>query len=151
MRLVILGAGKYGREIEDVAVQTGRYDEIVFLDDFASGPNVLGKCGDFAGAMNESTEFFVAFGDNEMRARWLRALIDAKAHVVNIVHPTAYINSYCVIEDGCMINSGAIVDHDTTIGAYAHICVGAIVKADNIIPGKKKIEAGVVIERGTYK
>ena len=50
-----------------------------------------------------------------------------------------------------MVNSGAIVDHDTTVGAYAHICVGAIVKADNHIPGKMKVEAGVVIERNTYQ
>ncbi|MPM18755.1 hypothetical protein SDC9_65170 [bioreactor metagenome] len=43
------------------------------------------------------------------------------------------------------------MDHDTTIGRAAHICVGAIVKADNNIPAGMKVEAGVVIERGEYK
>ena len=33
MRLVILGMGGYGRTIADVALQTGKYDEIIFLDD----------------------------------------------------------------------------------------------------------------------
>jgi len=113
--------------------------------------------------------FFVAFGDNEMRAHWLKALMAVDVPIVNIIHPSAYIspkailgkgvailpkalvNSYCVIETGCMINSGAIVDHDTTIGEYAHVCVGAIVKADNKIPAMMKIEAGNVIERFTYR
>ncbi|MCF0116105.1 MAG: hypothetical protein HUJ56_12215, partial [Erysipelotrichaceae bacterium] len=55
------------------------------------------------------------------------------------------------IHDGVMVNSGAIVDHDCEIGACAHICVGAIVKADNKIPEGMKVEAGVVIERDTFK
>jgi UDP-3-O-[3-hydroxymyristoyl] glucosamine N-acyltransferase len=169
MRLIILGAGKYGREIEDVVAQTMTYDRIDFLDAYAESPRVVGKCADFTRFIDDGTAFFVAFGDNNMRERRLKALFDAEAHVVNIIHPTAYIsptaklgrgvaalpkalvNSYCVIEDGCMANSGAIVDHDTTVGAYAHVCVGAIVKTDNRIPGKMKVEAGVVIERNAYR
>ena len=151
MRLMILGAGKYGREIEDVATQTGGYERIDFLDDYADSPRVVGKCADFARFIDDNTAFFVAFGDNDMRERWLKALFEAKADVVNIIHPTAYIsptarlgrgvavlpkalvNSYCVIEDGCMVNSGAII------------------KADNRIPPKMKVEAGIVIERNTYR
>lgn len=169
IRLVIFGSGKYGRVIEDVALQTGQYDRVDFLDDYANSSRVIGRCSDFARLMSEDTGFFVAFGDNDLRAYWMEALHKAQANVVNIIHPTAYIsptvklgkgvailpkaliNSYCVIGDGGLINSGAIVDHDTTIGAYAHVCVGAIVKADNNIPSKMKVEAGAVIERNTYQ
>ena len=169
MKLIILGAGKYGKEIEDVAEQMDRFDRIDFLDDFATWDRVIGKCSDFNQHLSENTAFFVAFGDNEMRARWLKALMAANATIVNIVHPSAYIspkaslgngvailpkalvNSHCVIENGRIINSGAIVDHDTTIGEYAHVCVGAIVKADNKIPAFMKVEAGNVIERFTYR
>ena len=169
MRLIILGAGKYGREIEDVAAQTEKYRQIDFLDDLSTWARVIGKCSDIVQYIDEGTAFFVAFGNNDMRQRWLDALFAANANVTNIVHPTAYIsptakisrgivilpkalvNSYSVIEDGCIINSGAIIDHDTTICAYTHICVGAIVKADNRIPGKMKVEAGVVVERNTYQ
>ena len=42
------------------------------------------------------------------------------------------------------------MDHDCIIEPYTHVCVGAIVKADNHIPAKMKIEAGVVVERETY-
>lgn len=168
MKLIILGAGKYGKEIEDVAEQMGRFDRIDFLDDFSTWDRVIGKCGDFNQYWSENTAFFVAFGDNEMRARWLKILMAANAPIVNIVHPSAYVspkailgngiailpnalvNSYCIIENGCMINSGAIVDHDTTIGEYAHICVGAIVKADNKIPAFMKVEAGEIVANHAY-
>ena len=63
---------------------------------------------------------------------------------------SCFVNTFSVIEDGAIINSGAIVDHDVVIGKTAHICVGAIVKADNRIPSGIKIEAGMVIERNTY-
>ena len=33
MRLIILGAGGYGRTVADTAAQTGAYNEILFLDD----------------------------------------------------------------------------------------------------------------------
>ena len=169
MRLIILGAGKYGREIQDIAEQTGRFEEIFFLDDGSDAPNVLGKCADFINYIDENTVFHVAFGNNDFREKWITELLNYKAQLVNIIHPTAYIspkaklgrgvavmpkaaiNTYSVVKDGCMINTGAIVDHDTVINEFSHICVGAIVKADNFIPAKTKIEAGVVIERETYK
>lgn len=166
MRLCILGAGKYGKEIEDIAEQTGKYQAIYFLDDNASC--ALGKCSDYIEQMDSDTEFYVAFGNNELRKKWINTVKETGGKLATIVHPTAYIspkakigtgvavlpmaliNTNSVIEDGCMINSGAIIDHDVTIGECTHICVGAIVKADNKIPDGIKIEAGTVIERNTY-
>ena len=46
MRLVILGAGGYGKTVADVARQSGEYDEILFLDDHAA--EAAGRCGEFA-------------------------------------------------------------------------------------------------------
>ena len=48
MRLIILGAGGYGRTVADVAAQTGDYDEIRFLDDNSQTADIIGKCADFA-------------------------------------------------------------------------------------------------------
>ena len=168
-RLIILGAGKYGREIEDIAEQINAFDEINFLDDASDASCVIGKCADFEKYQNDRTDFYVAFGNNETRKKWCEILKSNNACLVNIIHSTAYIspkaklgsgvavlpqaiiNSYTKIGDGCMINSGAIVDHDCVIEDYSHICVGAIVKADNKIPAGTKIEAGQVIERETYR
>jgi hypothetical protein len=57
------------------------------------------------------------------------------------VLPKALVNSYCVIEDGCMVNSSAIIDHDTTDERVCARLRGArSSRADNRIP--PKIEGG---------
>lgn len=164
MVLYILGVGKYGKEIEDVAEQTNKCQTIQFLDD-----KLEKKLANFEGFVGEDAEFYAAFGDNELRGKWCSAVKAAGGKLATIVHPTAYlspkcrvedgvailpkdvVNKYSIIEEGSIINTGAIVDHDTIIGRTAHICLGAIVKADNNIPAGMKVEAGVVVERGVYK
>lgn len=44
------------------------------------------------------------------------------------VLPKSIVNSYSVLEDVCLINSGAIIDHNNNrIGTFAHACLGAII------------------------
>ena len=46
-RLVILGAGGYGRTVADLAAQSGQFEPIVFLDDNSAAADVAGKCADY--------------------------------------------------------------------------------------------------------
>ena len=169
MRLIILGAGGYGRTVADVAAQTGEYSKILFLDDNSVAPDVIGKCAEFERFRDGQTAFYPAFGNNESRLKWLYRLRDVCCVIPTIIHPTAYVsptaqiepgaailphavvNTNCVVKAGCIVNCGAIVDHGCVLEEGVHICVGAIVKAENRIPGKMKVEAGVVIERNTYR
>lgn len=166
-RLVILGAGGFGRVVADVASQLKQYESVVFLDD-GNGADIVGKCSDYAAFLDENTELYPAFGNNALRLDWLERLLQSGARVPTLVHPTAYVsptakigagtvilpkavvNSYTAIGQGCIINVGAIIDHNCTVGAGAHICLGTIVKADNHIPSCLKIEAGEVVRNGTY-
>lgn len=168
MQLIILGAGGYGRTVADVAAQTGNYDTVFYLDDAAQGEDVLDCCANFMLYRNEHTEFYPAFGCNKDRAAWLHRLMDAGCTLAVIVHPTAYIsptahllpgtvvlpqaavNTNCVLKTGCIVNCGAIVDHGCVLEEGVHVCLGAIVKAENRIPRCIKIEAGQVIENRTY-
>ena len=43
MRLIILGAGGFGRTVADLAAQSGRYETISFLDDGSNAPDVIGR------------------------------------------------------------------------------------------------------------
>ena len=169
MRLIILGAGGYGRTVADVAAQTGQFDEISFLDDNSAALDAIGKCAEFERFRDSQTAFYPAFGNNESRMMWLYHLREAGCAIPTIIHPTAYVsptaqvepgtvilphvivNTSCVVKAGCIVNCGAIVDHGCVLEEGVYICVGAIVKADNRIPGKMKVEAGVVIERNTYQ
>ena len=66
MRLIILGAGGYGRTVADIAAQTGQFDEISFLDDNSTTRDVIGKCAEFERFYEGQTAFYPAFGNNEM-------------------------------------------------------------------------------------
>lgn len=163
MRLIILGAGGYGHTVADLAEQSGKYSEIKMLDDAGTV-----KCEAFMQFRNEETVFYPAFGNNELRLRWLKRLEEAGCAVCTLIHPTAYVsptakieagvvvlpkavvNTGCTVRSGCIVNCGAIVDHGCVLECGVHVCLGAIVKGENHLPACLKVEASVVIPNGCY-
>ena len=168
-RLVILGAGGYGKTIADVAAQLGCYECIAFLDDAKAGtPNVLGKCGDFLQFADADTQMYPAFGNNTGRMAWIRRLEENGISVPVLVHPSAYVspmatlhagvtvlpkavvNTGVTVQTGSIINIGALIDHDSVIEEGCHLAPDAIVKAENRIASGSKIDSGMVIENRQY-
>lgn len=168
MRLVILGMGGYGRTIADVASQTGKYDEILFLDDNSHDARVRGRCSEFVDYMDGNTEFYPAIGDNNKRYQWILELDSENASIATIIHPSAYVSPLAVIGKGtailpmavvntnviicygAIINIGAVVDHDCLLGVGVHIAPGAVVKGENAVSAFEKIESGTVIETAQF-
>ena len=163
-RLILLGAGGYGRTIADVARQLGTYDTIAFLDDTKSGENILGACEDYKTFADGNTAMYPAFGDNEARMLWISRLKETGIPIPSFLHPRAYVSPEAVIGEGtavlpfavvntgvtvgagCILNIGALVDHDTVIGDGVHLCPGVVVKARNRIPPMSRLESGTVIK-----
>ena len=166
--LLILGAGGYGKTVADVAQQLGCYNSIRFLDDGQTGENILGKCERYADFLNENTEVYPAFGNNVFRKNWIIRLQSEGISIPTLIHPSAYVspmaqvgmgsvvlpmavvNTGVRVGDGCIINIGALIDHDSVVENYVHLAPGAIVKAENRIPTESKIESGTVIENRQY-
>lgn len=167
-KLLILGAGGFGRTVADVARQLGVYGKIAFLDDGKNGADILGKCEEYPMFCDETTEIYPAFGNNRIRMEWLEVLAEEGISIPTLVHPSAYvspcaelkpgtvvlpkavINTGVTVESGCIINIGALVDHDCYLEAGVHLCPGVIVKAENWIAACSKIESGEVIFNQTY-
>ena len=167
-KLLILGAGGYGKVVYELAQILGCYEKIAFLDDGRNGPNVLGGCGEYRMFADDHTEVYPAFGNNELRMKWLDALEEEGITVPTLVHPRAYVspsakigagsvvlplsvvNTNVTVGDGCIINIGALIDHDSIIGDGVHLAPGAIVKAENRVPEGIKIDSGEVIENRAY-
>ena len=167
-KLLILGAGGYGKTVEDIASQLNEYHSISFLDDLRTGCGILGKCEDFLRFCDGETEVYPAFGGGSIRMMWLQRLRDANVTIPSLVHPRAYVsprasigmgtmvlpmavvNTGVTVGDGCIINIGSIIDHDCVISDGVHVAPGAIVKAENRIPAGMKIGSGEVIENGHY-
>ena len=166
-KLIILGAGGFGRTVADVARQLGRYAEVCHLDD-KPGEGVVGPLAGFEEHISEGTEFFVAFGNNALRLEWLKRIEEAGGMLATLVHPMAYVspeatvgygsivmpmavvNTFVHIERGSIINCGCIIDHGCIIEEGCHICLGAIVKAENRIPALTKVEASEIIANRTF-
>lgn len=166
-RLVILGAGGYGRTVADVARQLGLYQKVCHLDD-TPGEGVIGRLDEFARFAGDGTEMIPAFGNNAFRLDWCKKITLNGIALATLVHPSAYVsptaflepgvvvlpmavvNTNVRMEMGCIVNCHAAIDHGCVIGAGCHICLGAIVKAENRIPALMKVEAGQVIENRTY-
>ncbi len=167
-RLVLLGAGGYAKTLADVVSQMHSYDEVIFLDDNPSAKNTRGVCADYIKFKSADTAMYPAFGNNEVRLKWLDILTQANIPLAGFIHPTAYvsptaqlgpatvvlpkavINTNCRLERGCIVNCAAVLDHDCILEEGVHLCIGALVKAENRLPAKLKVEAGQVILNRTY-
>ncbi len=169
MRLIILGAGGHGKVVADLAEQTGKYEEIFFLDDNSQEAEVLGKCSQYLEFQSADTEMYPAFGNNTARVQWENKLLEAGISLAKIIHPLAYVSPlaevalgciimpYAVVNSGtkikkaCIINIGAIVDHDCILEDGCHLAPGAIVKGENHVPKCTKVDSGEVVPLKFYE
>lgn len=141
-KLVIIGAGGHGRVCAEIAELCG-YKEILFLDDNDSSVvKVSGKTSDIS-RFTEGYDFFVGIGNNNVRSRLSDYVQKNGGIFARLIHPAAVISKNAHIEDGVaimggvVINTGAVikkgavintcasVDHDCTVGEFAHISVGS--------------------------
>lgn len=161
--LLILGAGGFGRMIYECVAATRQFDKVAMLDDAVKDPRVIGKLIDYKYLRKEYPCAVAAFGENKMRLYWTQQLLNADFVVPTIIHPSAVVSPSVVIGAGsfvmqravlttntqlgqaCLINCGAIVDHDTVVEEGAHIGLGSVIKAHCHIEACRRVEAGEVV------
>lgn len=149
-KLLIIGASGHGKVIYDIAENTGRFDEICFLDDNSSlqgvfyKSKVIGTTDDIHLYLEDYC-FIVAIGDNKTRNKKqlllnqlnakLTILIDETAVVSDtvslgegvVIMPKAVVNADVAIGKGVILNSSCIVEHDCNIGEFCHISPSATI------------------------
>lgn len=195
-KVVIIGAGGHAKVIADIIEKSG--DEIVgFLDDNKEiGTTIINEykvIGDLNNRFTmtvtkENLEFIIAIGDNKKREeishspnlKFYTAIhpsaqigLDVEIQEGTVIMANACINSSAKIGKHCIINTGAIIEHDNIIedfvhispnvalggtvkiGESTHVGIGSIVKNNITICKNCTIGAGAVvvkniIEEGTY-
>lgn len=161
-KLMILGAGGYGRTVADIAEQLGY--TAFFLDD--NSPDAVGKLKDYINY--KDCKIIPAFGNNELRLKWCRQLEENGFELATLIHTTAYVSPKAIlhrgvvilphavvntdveVQIGCIVNIGALVDHGCILEEGVHIAPVAIVKGENRISVGTKIESGDVIALRQY-
>lgn len=159
--LVIFGGGLHSNVCIDIFEKGGKYNIIGIIDSIADigseifGYTVLGRQEDIIRLCEkyEIDSGFIAIGDNYAREFVRDTIISLIPNFdfVNALHPTVSIgrntklgvgiavmsfgvvSSDCVIEDFCILNSGAILGHNSYMSEFSHI------SANSIAGGKVKI------------
>lgn len=148
-KLLIIGASGHGKVVADIALKIKRWDKIAFLDDnelshTSLDLNIIGKSTDFYEYLHEY-EMFVAIGYNEIREKIQNQLEQVGASIPVLVHPNAVLGEQVEIQPGTVIMAGVIVNSCTKIGKGCIINTGAIIEHDNIIENYSHISPGVCI------
>lgn len=146
--LIIIGAGGHGSSIADIARQTNKWKNIIFLDDNFLNENTLSNS--VVGSVSEASkyrkhaDFIVGIGDNKVRKDILKLLISDGYSIATLIHPKTIIsenvsigrgtvimpgvtiNNATTIGTGCIINTNSSIDHDNRIDDFVHISPGVI-------------------------
>ena len=164
-KLLVLGAGQYGKVAKEIAESTGVYDNIEFLDD--NNPIAIGHLSELENFTSEFEHAVVAIGNSELRLKLIDELVASGYTVPILVHPTAYvspsasilegsfvepnavIHTDVMIGEGCIISAGTIINHNATVGDGCHLNCGTLVKARAVIKGMYKSDYGEILDSNT--
>ena len=167
--LLILGAGGLGQVVAESAQMSGRYTKIAFLEDQPTEDkarlfNIVGSMEDIERFSKDFIYSIPAFGNNKKRYEMMQLLRSCGYRIPRIIHPSAYISPTAaigegtiirpmvgisrevVIEECCLINMGAMIDHRCRIGRCTHIPIGGIVRGEISVPPMSSFEPGAVVE-----
>ncbi|MBP1625718.1 MAG: dapH [Holophagaceae bacterium] len=134
--LLIIGAGGHGKVVADIARDSGRWEEIAFLDDNYPDSIILGlwkvrgKTEESKRFLKQFPEALVAIGANAVRLATIRRLTAEGFQVPTLIHPDASVSRLSVIGAGSVICAQSAIKIDTTIGMGAIINAGATIAHD---------------------
>jgi acetyltransferase EpsM len=131
--------------------------------------NYLGNERDDDGAvLRNGRPVFIGIGDNGVRAKVHAFLREKQSNTPSISHPSAIISPTTVIAEatvvmpgaiinavsnigaGVICNSACVIEHECSIGNYAHIAPGAVIAGNVTIGDLAFIGANAVIKQGIF-
>lgn len=138
-QVVIIGAGGHAKVIADIIVKSG--DRVYgFLDDnleigttIANNEQfkIIGKI-EKINKLKENTnlEFVIAIGDNTVRKN-IAENYNVKYYTA--IHPSSIIALDVSIEEGTVVMANTVINTSAKIGRHCIVNTGAIIEHDNII------------------
>jgi sugar O-acyltransferase (sialic acid O-acetyltransferase NeuD family) len=141
-RLLIIGAGAFGREVlnwaQDVSLQNQEWEVGGFLD---ANPAALNgydcKFPILADPLTylpcQGDYFICAIGHTATKLYVCRHLKGRGAQFITLIHPAAVIGNRCSIGEGCIFCPGAIVTTDVKISDFVTVNIQASIGHDAVI------------------
>ena len=168
MMLALYGAGAMGREFKYIADESGKWPEVVFIDDRAETEELLG-CPVYRFQMFRSrfapaeVRFVVAIGEPKFRREAFERISRAGYTGGVLVHPSAYLSPDATVGEGtavcqgvhigsqakignnCYLSRNASVGHDAVVGDHTRLGVNAFIGGHTVIGENVFIGAGALL------
>ena len=167
--LLIVGAGGLGQDVAEIAMMSGRYAKIAFLDDQPTPEKerqytVVGTVGELEKFVGMYGYAISAVGNNEYRMKMHNEIkrlgfdIPILIHPTAIVHPLAllspgdiiramcFVSSGVEIGEGVLLNIGCKIDHNCVIDEGCHISMGTVVRNEVRVPPLSSFKSNAVVE-----
>lgn len=146
---IIIGAGGHCRAVIDcITSRNGQIEYILDINYTGRDEVILGiPVGSYQDLITTyNPEYFscaLAIGDNRLREKLFNELKSKNYSLPPLIHATAYASGSVILEEGCfigagcilnslchirhntIINTGAIIEHETTVGPHCHIGPGS--------------------------
>ena len=161
--LLIIGAGQYSHIVEEIAVSSGKYEKISFIDD--ASDRAVGRIDMLETFKGEYSHAIVAIGNPLVRKKLLLRAEEAGFLIPTLIHPMAYVsksaeigkgtiieslggvNANSKIGDGCIVSMGACINHNACVEGYCHIDCGAVVISNACVLEGTKVCSGDVYNK----
>lgn len=135
-RLIIIGAGLFGRELAayaeeslpDIPVAGFLDSRAGILDGYAGYPPIIGTVEDYA--IGAGDVFVCGVGRVEDRLKYAETIERRGGRFVSVVHPRAYVGRNVVLGDGCVLAPGAVVTNDSVLGRHVLVNVNSHIGHD---------------------
>jgi sugar O-acyltransferase (sialic acid O-acetyltransferase NeuD family) len=156
-RLVIVGAGGFGRELMCWAAEAvgASWDRIAFVDDdpqalegHGFGPDLpwAGTFADFAPAPGDRC--VVALGEPATKQRVVEALREKNAVFATLVHPSAVIARTAQLGEGCVVCPLAFMSANARLAEFVTVNVLSSVGHDVVVGAFSTLSAHVDLTGG---
>lgn len=156
-RIVIVGAGGYGRLALDVLISAGFEQWIMgFYDDAhkalaerVRGFPILGDIAMLKSMLSvETVQVIVAITDNRDRLRIANSIRGLGGQFTTAIHPMAYVSEQALVGDGSVVAAGAVIHPGSVLGSHCYSGPQTVVDRDAEIGAGAWISAGAVVGSG---
>jgi sugar O-acyltransferase (sialic acid O-acetyltransferase NeuD family) len=138
-RLVIIGAGGFGREVlawarqaaSPMAVKGFLDDNLSALEGFSKGTPVLGRVADYQPEQDDV--FICAIGLVEAKVRCAEIIIARGGEFTNVIHSSAILGDNVSIGRGVIICPHAVISPDAKLGDFVTVNLHSTVTHDAVI------------------
>ncbi len=155
LRLVIIGAGGFGRECQGIveAVNSVRptWDFVGFVDDREPDPDLLRRQGGrWLGpprdiGMHAPSHFVAAVSDPSLRRTWSEEAEMAGLLPATLIHPTATVGRDVELGRGTVVASHSSLTTNIRVGAHVQIDQNVAIGHDAILGSFSRINPGATI------